>query len=155
LLLSATILGLQKFTNFQWYEISWDWFSPYFSFVDVILRFLLIHNFTAGREVLNINAPMWSVAVEWHIYAILPLQILESPIAIILGLFSYSLYLTHAPVLTLVRHFIFSLSLSSTMVAVLLYLVAVPICLLFAYLFYLAFERQFTTNSSGKQKLKA
>jgi peptidoglycan/LPS O-acetylase OafA/YrhL len=72
------------------------------------------------------------------------LQILESPIAIALGGFSYSLYLTHAPILVLVRHFLLSLNISGNLYAMVFYLTGITMCLVFAYLFHLIFERRST-----------
>jgi len=269
LLLSAIILGLQKIANFQFYLMGWDLFSPYFSFKDVLLHFLVIHNIIPGTSITSINAPMWSVALEWQIYFIFPLlllpvwrywgclsmlaialiigltphylfngfmdsscpwflalfglgmiaadigfstkpnllklqkslpwgllaiisillagfirwkiigleewvfaicfsiavaclmiyctncvtsgkklprivQILESPIVIALGSFSYSLYLTHAPILFLVRHFLLSLNISHNTFTVLFYVIGITTCLVFSYLFHLIFEQRFT-----------
>jgi len=277
LLLALTIYGLEKFTNFRWHELPRDWFSPNFSFIDVILHFLLIHNLALEPQAFSINIPFWSVAVEWQIYFLFPLlllplwrlwgwwsvlsvafviglapiylfngvmshsrlnyvvsfavgmlaadigfsrkpyllwmrksfpwalltviftaiclltewrklqidawvcitfasmaaaclmiyctnfateskrppmivKLLESPIALKLGAFSYSLYLTHGPVTTLVRHFLLNLQLTPIMFAVLIYLVSGGIALVFAYLFYLVFEKPFTSISTHSSR---
>ena len=79
-------------------------------------------------------------------------KLLESPIALKLGAFSYSLYLTHGPVTTLVRHFLLNLQLTPIMFAVLIYLVSGGIALVFAYLFYLVFEKPFTSISTQSSR---
>ncbi|QDL11016.1 acyltransferase [Brasilonema octagenarum UFV-E1] len=80
------------------------------------------------------------------------LRVLESALAITLGSFSYSLYLTHGVIVTLVHHFLHDLQLPAITYTVLLYLVSLGISLVFAYLFYLAFERRFTTSGRLKHK---
>lgn len=82
------------------------------------------------------------------------LQIFEHPLAIALGAFSYSLYLTHGPVITLVRRFLLSLDISPTTFAVSLYLLGIGGSLVFAYLFYLVFERPFISSFLKKRKVK-
>jgi peptidoglycan/LPS O-acetylase OafA/YrhL len=71
------------------------------------------------------------------------LQILEHPWVIALGTFSYSLYLTHGPIITLVRYFLFYLHLSPGLFAATCYFIGVLVSLIFAYGFYLVFERPF------------
>lgn len=277
--LAVIILSLERFTTFQWREMEFDWFSPRFSFVDVILHFLVIYNFVPGTDVFVMNVPLWSVALEWQIYFLFPLvflpvlrrwgllsviaiafligltphylfngymdvsrpwfvgsftigmaaaeiafsqkpklmklrkslpwgrlamifagvavitqwkklgidawifetfasiaaacliiyctkivishktpplimQLLEHPWAIALSTFSYSLYLTHGPVETLVNHWLVTLKMSPVVFAVTLYVLSVGSSLLVAYLFYLVFERPFTSNFSKGHKVK-
>lgn len=80
-------------------------------------------------------------------------RLLEHPWAIALGGFSYSLYLIHGPVLTLVHYFLFSLQMSPVMFAVTFYLVGVVMSLVFSYLFYLVFERPFMSGFLKKRKV--
>ena len=85
LLLTAIILGLEKFTDFQWNaEAGLGAFSPRFSLLDVLLKLLLVHNLDSNSY-LTINPPMWTVATEWQIYFLFPLLLL--PIWRRLGLF--------------------------------------------------------------------
>lgn len=83
------------------------------------------------------------------------IKILESPVALALGSFSYSLYLTHALVITLMRHFLLNFQLSPNIFVVLLYLMNGGAALLFAYLFYLVFEKPFLSKSRKKFKVVA
>jgi peptidoglycan/LPS O-acetylase OafA/YrhL len=72
-------------------------------------------------------------------------RLLESRIALAIGHFSYSLYLTHLPVVALCYFTLKSLRLSPPVLAILTLLGSVPASLLAAYLFHLAFERRFMT----------
>ncbi len=71
------------------------------------------------------------------------IRILSAKASVNLGKFSYSLYLIHAPVLALftlaIKHY--SFSVAGTVVLYLL--VGVPLTVLTAYLFFLAFEKPF------------
>lgn len=278
-ILALIILTLERFTTFQWREVQYDWFSPRFSVVDVILHFLVIHNLAPGSNVYIMNIPLWSVALEWQIYFLFPLvflpvlrrwgllsamaiafligltphylfnnymdpsrpwfvgsftigmaaaeiafsqqpqliklnkslpwdklaaifagiaiitewkklqvdawifetfasiaaacliiyctkivisrktpplimRLFEHPLAIALSTFSYSLYLTHGPVETLINHWLITLNMSPVMFAITLYILSVGISLIFAYLFYLAFERPFMSGFLKKRKVK-
>ncbi|MBO3458017.1 acyltransferase [Aetokthonos hydrillicola Thurmond2011] len=272
LLIALSIYVLEKFTNFQWHDLPWDWVSTKFSLIDVILHFLLIHNLGLGTQAYSISIPFWSVAVEWQIYFLFPLlllplwrrwgwlsvfgaafviglapiylfngamkdtsfiflvsfsigmlaaeigfsnqphflsvkksypwafltviftalcllteweqlkidrwvtfifasmaaaclmiyctksicegkrlpmilKIFESAPLVKLGAFSYSLYLTHGAVTTLVRHFLLNLQLTPIMFAVSIYFVSGGVALTFAYLFYIIFEKPFSSIS--------
>ncbi|MBV8884154.1 MAG: acyltransferase family protein [Chroococcidiopsidaceae cyanobacterium CP_BM_RX_35] len=76
------------------------------------------------------------------------LKLLESRWLVALGIFSYSLYITHAPVVWLVQQFLLSQQLSPTMMAAQSFLIAVPLSLIIAYLFHCAFERPFMSHFS-------
>ncbi|MTJ11895.1 acyltransferase [Anabaena sp. UHCC 0187] len=82
------------------------------------------------------------------------LRILQHPLAIALGTFSYSLYLIHGPVLVLVRYFLFYLPISPDMFAAASYLLGTVMSLIIAYLFYLFFERPFMSSFLKKSKVK-
>ncbi|WP_016953203.1 acyltransferase [Anabaena sp. PCC 7108] len=82
------------------------------------------------------------------------LRILQHPWAIALGTFSYSLYLTHGPVLVFVRYFLFYLPISPNMFAAVSYLLGTIMSLMIAYLCYLFFERPFMSNFLKKRKVK-
>ncbi|KAF3888002.1 MULTISPECIES: acyltransferase family protein [Nostocales] len=276
---ALVILTLEKFTTFQWLEMEYDWFSPHFSFVSVILHFLVIYNFVPGTDVFIMNVPLWSVALEWQIYFLFPIiflpilrrwgllfvitiafligltphylfngymdvsrpwfvgsftigmtaseiafsqkpqliklrqslpwarlatiftavavithwkklgvdawifetfasiaaacliiyctkivvegktlppivQLFEHPWAIALSKFSYSLYLTHGLVQTLVRHWLITLKMSPVTFTATLYVTSVGLSLLFAYFFHLLFERPFTSNPLKGYKIK-
>ncbi|MBW4478795.1 MAG: acyltransferase [Tolypothrix brevis GSE-NOS-MK-07-07A] len=79
------------------------------------------------------------------------IRLLEHPWVLLLGAFSYSLYLTHGPVLVLVRYFLFNLPISPFMFAATCYLGGVGMSLLIAYWFYLVFERPFMSSFLKKR----
>ena len=70
------------------------------------------------------------------------LRLLQSRVVVSLGIFSYSLYLIHMPVLGVAQLVIRSLQLSPTKTLLALLAIAVPLCLLCAYGFYQLFERK-------------
>lgn len=70
-------------------------------------------------------------------------RLLESRIALFLGEFSYSLYLTHYMLVASLALVVLSLGLPAAVSFFVLAGVAVPACLVFAYGFYLVFERPF------------
>ncbi|GJD15360.1 acyltransferase 3 [Rivularia sp. IAM M-261] len=82
------------------------------------------------------------------------LKIFDHPLAVDIGTISYSLYLTHGPVLSLVRYGLFNLQLPASTFASASYLLGTIASLLFAYPFYLLFERPFTSNFFQKGKLQ-
>ena len=73
----------------------------------------------------------------------LALRLMESRPAVLLGTFSYSLYLVHAPVLALCQAGIRTLPLSPTLSLGVMLLGGVPLALAVSYLFHLAFEKPF------------
>jgi len=71
------------------------------------------------------------------------LRLLESRGAVALGAFSYSLYLVHYPVLACLHTMLNAHNVAQNAEFLTLILVGVPLALLVAYLFHLAFERRF------------
>jgi peptidoglycan/LPS O-acetylase OafA/YrhL len=82
----------------------------------------------------------------------LVLKLLESSFATKLGIFSYSLYLVHAPILAALHMWIRPLHFSGAMAAAFLVLIGTPICVGFAYLFHRAFERPFMRLPSAHDR---
>ena len=66
LLIIALIPGMRRFG-----EQAWDYALPAFRPSSLIAHFLLLHDFSRNW-IYKINPPLWSVAVEWHIYFFLP-----------------------------------------------------------------------------------
>ncbi|MDB5245803.1 MAG: putative acyltransferase [Segetibacter sp.] len=72
-----------------------------------------------------------------------------------IGLFSYSIYLMHAPLLQLFTQYIVQpLQLSAVSASFALVFVGTPLTVLFSYLFYLAFERPFMTSRHDDKKFE-
>jgi peptidoglycan/LPS O-acetylase OafA/YrhL len=84
----------------------------------------------------------------------LVLRVFQSPWAVGLGTFSYSLYLIHVVVMTPVNQYLHSLHLSHLQINVILYVVSPLSSLLVAYSFYMVFERPFMSNFLQKRKVK-
>jgi len=80
----------------------------------------------------------------------LVLRLCESRPAVALGVFSYSLYLIHAPVLAVCQAFLRPLGLSPTAQLALMLGAAVPLAVLCSYLFFLAFERPFLSRALAR-----
>ncbi|HAJ59020.1 MAG TPA: acyltransferase [Cyanobacteria bacterium UBA8543] len=70
-------------------------------------------------------------------------RLFENHYFVSLGKFSYSLYLTHAVVVVLVHQFLLKLHMSPILTFLFLIIVAVPLSLLTAHIFYLKFEKPF------------
>lgn len=88
----------------------------------------------------------------------LVLRLLQSRLAKTLGVFSYSLYLTHCIVLDKVGYYVQVLHLSPLASLAFRVFVAVPVALGFAYAFHLAFERPFLvkrTQEKNREKQSA
>lgn len=78
------------------------------------------------------------------------LQIFEHPWIVALGGFSYSLYLIHGPIVTVVRYILVNLNLPPLTFAIAFFLIATFSSLIISYLFFLAFERPFISNLTNK-----
>lgn len=73
----------------------------------------------------------------------LALRVLEAPPLVALGRFSYSLYLTHLPVIALLYFWLRRFPFTPGAQLLLLLLLGLPASVLLAYLFFLVFERRF------------
>ena len=71
----------------------------------------------------------------------------ENKWAVRLGVFSYSLYLVHSPLISLVHIALRSQHLSPLTRFILMPIVGVPVILSLSYLFHLAFEKRFLGSS--------
>lgn len=83
------------------------------------------------------------------------IRLLQARPTVLLGTFSYSLYLIHAPVLAVFNIERRHENWSNTQAILLNFLIGLPLCLLIAYLFHLAFEKPFLRfrAASGKTEL--
>lgn len=73
----------------------------------------------------------------------LVMRFLSSRPLALLGSFSYSIYLIHLPILTSLYRLLLGTSLPERTVSAIMLVATVPVCLICAYLFHLAFERPF------------
>ncbi len=82
------------------------------------------------------------------------LRVFESRPAVLLGVFSYSLYLMHAPVLAICQNALSARHLSPTLDLVVMLCGAVPLAVVFSYGFHLVFERPFLSHALVKAEHK-
>lgn len=78
------------------------------------------------------------------------LQFLEKRSVVVLGTFSYSLYLMHFPILSILHSWIRPVDLAPTLKIGLLIAAGTPLCLLLCYGFHLLFERRFMPGVAKK-----
>lgn len=71
------------------------------------------------------------------------LRFLNGKVAVGLGAFSYSIYLIHSPILAAINLYTLNLQMTDNMRLLFMLLVAVPVSVLIAYVFYLLVERRF------------
>jgi len=74
------------------------------------------------------------------------LDLFESRWVVGLGIFSYSLYLVHAPILAIVHLYLGELYMSPIPKLLTIITLALPMCLLGAYTFHLIFEKRFMNS---------
>lgn len=83
-------------------------------------------------------------------FAAMIVRILECRPLVVLGTFSYSLYLIHAPILAIVFYYFYSMHISAIPCFVACEFIGVLICLCCSYIFHLIFERPFMSKPSPK-----
>ncbi len=71
------------------------------------------------------------------------IRILSSKYSILLGVFSYSLYLTHMCVIPPLHSYLISRHIPNLLSLILMYVIGAPVALAFGYAFHLIFERPF------------
>jgi len=71
------------------------------------------------------------------------LRFLNGKVAVGLGAFSYSIYLIHSPILAAINLYTLNLQMTDNIRLLFMLLVAVPVSVLLAYVFYLLVERRF------------
>ncbi|ARV63063.1 acyltransferase [Nostocales cyanobacterium HT-58-2] len=79
-------------------------------------------------------------------------RLLESPWAVGLGVFSYSLYITHAPVVWLVHQLLMSFQLSPSIMTIKWLFIAFPLSILVGYVFHQVFEKPFMSHGPSSVK---
>lgn len=79
-------------------------------------------------------------------------RFLETRPIMLLGAFSYSLYLIHQPILSLVYLPLHNAGLSGSVKLAVMLFFAVPLSIVAAYLFHLAFERRFMSSPSASAR---
>ena len=82
------------------------------------------------------------------------LRLLESQVAVRLGVFSYSIYLVHALFVVRLKNILVRVDHSNALNLVLMLVLGVPLMLVLCYLFHLTFERRFMRNLSIPKEMK-
>ena len=82
-------------------------------------------------------------------------HILEARPVVLLGTFSYSLYLVHAPLLALVNSAVSRIHMPAALCFLTCETVGIPVCLISAYIFHLAFERPFMSKPKPRTEEQA
>jgi peptidoglycan/LPS O-acetylase OafA/YrhL len=134
-----SLLGWLCFGAFCWVAstqqpISWNW-TPYI-WQDVLIggaTFCLIVNCARALQQGRLT---WTT------------RFLQSRPIAFLGSFSYSLYLTHAIVIATVHVQLRALNMSPITTMNWMFAICIPVSLIVAYLFFLAFERPFLSSRS-------
>lgn len=85
----------------------------------------------------------------WHTMVV---KGLESRSLMLLGAFSYSLYLVHYPILAKIHYVLEGHHFSHYAQCIVMLFVGLPVCLFAAYLFHLAFERPFMPGHPKKER---
>jgi peptidoglycan/LPS O-acetylase OafA/YrhL len=78
------------------------------------------------------------------------LAVFDSRPAVMLGIFSYSIYLMHAPVLALTTRFLRGLGIDGEPLYVFLIVLGIPLVIIVTYAFHLVFERPFMPPGARK-----
>jgi peptidoglycan/LPS O-acetylase OafA/YrhL len=139
--------------------LPWGWLSVIFTCLAVITEWrrlqlhIWINQTFAGLAFACLFIFLTKSIIEGKKPSLI-LRISQHPWAIALGTFSYSLYLTHGPVLVFVRYFLFYLPISPDMFAAASYLLGTAMSLIIAYCFYLFFERPFMSSFLKRRKVK-
>ncbi len=110
------------------------------------LRGIELHDLLLGCGAASLLA--WSATADAAKRPML-LRMLESRILVVLGAFSYSLYLIHVPVQDLMVYAMQRLAISGPVQHWAMLLAGPPVCLAAAYAFFLAVERRFISSRTA------
>ncbi len=132
-------LGLILIAHFAKFRVHSEWIFLVMSNVVIGLATMCLLNYCA-------------IALLYSDLKTLPIVVrfLQAKPCVVLGSFSYSLYLIHGPVLALVYFSMRPLHFSERAMAETFLFTAVPISVVSAYLFYLAFEKPFLAKRTQK-----
>ena len=159
--MAAADIGFsQKADRISWQtQIPWKWLTIIAYVSSFILRlkddwkYLLVSDVLTGVGTACLIIYCSYVLIKSNRTHYPPiLQLLKSRWAVLLGTFSYSLYLVHHPILHLLNLPLIGMQMSISANILVLLLVGPPISILLAYIFYLFFERSFASNFSQTGK---
>ncbi|MCL4248373.1 MAG: acyltransferase [Anaerolineae bacterium] len=87
---------------------------------------------------------VWKVGIPKRSF----LAVFNSRPAVTLGLFSYSIYLMHVPILSVLTMVLMRMGVDGELLYILLFVIGFPLAIGLTYLFHLAFERPFMPQAA-------
>jgi peptidoglycan/LPS O-acetylase OafA/YrhL len=128
--------------------------NAFLTTLGLVLVRALMYRQLVDWQVLDVMTGLWTMCLLVVCYkqSLQPVRVVSivkmlswKPLVFI-GTFAYSLYLTHAPLLQLITQFIiFPMKLHPFNATMILIVISLPICIGFAYIFFLLFEKPFLT----------
>lgn len=133
------------------FRLSWAWQHLWFADtllgVTTVVGIITLTNALLTQQAAG-AAPRFSLPL-------LIVRVLEMRWMAVLGAFSYSLYLTHEPVLAVVSRYVMQLPLRGLPLLAVQFGIVAPLVAAVCYLFYLAFERPFVAKVPAAPQGKA
>ncbi len=135
-------------------QLPWGWASILF-LIFLAAEVCILPRYWWGAHLWALDLVVGALATSLILYACQgmnerhptrTLAVLQHPVSVGLGGFSYSLYLTHVPVLAIGQLVLRNSNLSINVATAIMLCVFVPACVLMAFLFYLVFERPFVRS---------
>ena len=137
------VVDLTLHHELMWQYIpSWKRFLFYETLVGVACVALMVH---CGQTGITSAKPLTTRVIKF----------LTHPVFTAVGLFSYSHYLVHFPILMLIRWMTNLAGLSPKFVILVMYFIAIPLSLAGGYLFFLLVERRFLPSHLRTMEKKA
>ncbi|MCC6615400.1 MAG: acyltransferase [Anaerolineae bacterium] len=109
------------------------------AFTDVLFGGAAMSFLIHATEVWKVGIPKWSIVA-----------MLNWKPAVQLGLFSYSLYLMHVPLLSMLTLVVLQLGFTGEMFYVVMLITGIPLVIGVTYLFHIIFERPFMPDAARK-----
>jgi len=109
------------------------------AFTDVLFGGAAMSFLVHSTEVWKVGIPKWSIV-----------GILNWKPAVRLGLFSYSLYLLHVPILSMLTVLLLNMGFDGELFYVVLFITGIPLAIGLTYLFHIVFERPFMPQAAQK-----
>ncbi|MBE0689258.1 MAG: hypothetical protein IH587_03945 [Anaerolineae bacterium] len=75
--------------------------------------------------------------------------------AVSIGLFSYSIYLMHVPIISVLAMVLMRMGVDGELLYVLLFVIGFPLAIVLTYLFHIVFERPFMPQAAKKEPVTA
>ncbi|MGA7936484.1 MAG: acyltransferase [Kovacikia sp.] len=153
--MAAATIGFSKQRSLQLYKEKIPWNLLAILFVTIWLALLSSHSVDVNTvdQLFGLAVVCMMIACSSSLIqgkSNFCLRLFESPWAVALGAFSYSLYLTHAMVLALAELCLSRVSMAPLVKLFVLIAIVLPLSVLFAYFFHLMFEKRFMSYPSNR-----